>query len=96
MTDPTNSGGWLKWVVGIIVMLIVQLLGVAFASGIVWQKLVSVSEQLVELKTYMREQVQNQYTKLEAKGDVGRINDRLDGIGLRVSRLEKIHLEANN
>ena len=96
MFDSSKNAGGLKWATGIIVMLFVQLLGVAFASGIVWQKLVSVSKQLDELKISVREHVQNQYTKTEAAGDFGRFDARLGGVEHRIGLIEKANLEASN
>ena len=96
MTDSSKNGGWLKWVVGIIVVLLVQLLGVAFASGIVWQKLVSVSEQVAGLREYIQQQTADRYSGTEARSDFAGVDRRFGSVEARIGRLEKIHLEANN
>ena len=93
-SEKTNNGS-LRWALGIIIILVIQLLGVAFAAGIVWQKLGGVSEQLSELKTVMKEQWQNQYTKHEAANDFKVYNDWLIGIQSRITQLEKLHLKDN-
>ena len=84
-----KKNGWTRWLVGFSITLFIQLLGVAFVAGVVWQKLTSVSEQVADLRAYIQEQTADNYKRTEAM-------DRFLGIESRIGRLESVHLEGYN